>query len=80
MPVSHRPHPQSTPNVNNIPIRELIVQITSLEMWRIDLWVATPGSVIYGLPAEAVEGFVSDHLSTLRAELRRREGIVEVGR
>ncbi|MDP9470569.1 MAG: hypothetical protein M3Q71_07865 [Chloroflexota bacterium] len=78
--VSHRPLSESTPPLRNVPVRQLIAQITSLEMWRVDLWVATPGSEVYGLPTDAVAGFVGDHLDTLRAELRRREGIVEVGR
>ncbi len=79
MSILHEPHSESTPNVNNVPVRQLIAQITSLEAWRVDLWVATPGSEVYGLPADAVAGFVGDHLDALRAELRRREGI-EVGR
>ncbi|MDP9354396.1 MAG: hypothetical protein M3R02_03795 [Chloroflexota bacterium] len=78
-------HSQSTPPVNppslaDLPILQLIAQITSLEMWRVDLWVATPGSQVYGLPADAVAGFVSDHLDSLRRELRAREEIAEVER
>ncbi len=73
-------HPQSSASVNrppltDLPIRQIIAQITSLEAWRVDLWVATPGSQIYGLPADAVAGFVGDHLDSLRTELLRREGI-----
>ncbi len=78
--VSHnRPPLESTPPINNVPVRQLIAQITSLEMWRVDLWVATPGSEVYGLPTDAVASFVGDHLDALRAELRQREAL-EAGR
>ncbi len=82
MGILHEPQPQSTPNVNhpplnNLPTRQIIVQIASLEAWRVDLWLEAPGSQVYGLPAEAVASFVGDHLNALRTELRRREEIVE---
>ncbi len=67
--VSHQPPLES------IPTAQVIARIFAVEAWRVDLWVASPGSAIYGLPAEAVAGLVDDHLVSLRAELRRREGL-----
>ncbi len=72
-----QPEP-TTPPLGGIPVRQLVARIAGLEAWRVDLWAATPGSRVRGIPAEAVAGFVGDHLDALRAELRRREETAEV--
>ena len=69
----------NTSPLESIPTAQVVARIFAIEAWRVDLWAATPGSVVYGLPPEAVANFVGDHLDALRAELRRREGL-EVGR
>ncbi len=69
---------RAIPPLSGVPVRQLVARIAGFEVWRVDMWAATPGSRVYGLPAEAAAGFVDDHLGSLRAELRRREGIAEV--
>ncbi|MDP9474029.1 MAG: hypothetical protein M3Q71_25795 [Chloroflexota bacterium] len=72
--VSHRPHLQSTP------VPQIINRIYVIEAWLVDLALGSPGASVAGLEPSEVDRLARRHLSTIRAELRRREGIVEVGR
>ncbi len=67
--VSHRPHLQSTP------VAQLVSQIYVIEGWLVDLAAGSPGAIVAGLEPMEVDRLARRHLSTLRAELRRREGL-----
>ncbi|MDP9355880.1 MAG: hypothetical protein M3R02_11495 [Chloroflexota bacterium] len=71
--VSHRPHLESTP------VPQIVAQIFTIEAWLVDLALGSPSAIIAGLEPIEVDRLARRHLSTLRMELRRREGL-EVGR
>ncbi len=65
--------------LESIPTAQVIAQIFALEAWLVDLATNSPGAVIAGLEPIEVDRLARRRLSSLRLELRRREGL-EVGR
>ncbi len=63
------------PPLESTPVPQIINRIYVIEAWLVDLALGSPAATVSGLDPVEVDRLARRHLSTLRAELRRREGL-----